>query len=268
MWCLHLFQRPPHRPLLCGTRSFWTIFPPVLIPSVQLDGFTTGASLPDAFTDATGSSITNRRDIGIFRDATATGTEPVDAGVTIDQQFVFNQATSGGSVNFGFMIQNDYDTAISGANGNAFTNGLGLTSNGVIASGFYTYYVMDLDASSDPGYAVTFTVFGATNDDYARATKTTSGGAELLEFSMKDFQGDLNGDFATTAVGGKGGFVGWTDVTAFGYNVDSTGAGGSFVLNEVYATIPEPGSMLAFAGLFGGVGIVRFRRRRAARKTA
>ena len=121
---------------------------------------------------------------------------------------------------------------------------------------------------ADSGFEVSFTVFGDEKTDYATATKTTSGGAELLKFSIQDFQGNLKGDFATTAVGGKGGFIGWTDVTAYSINVNAAGAGASFVLNEVYATIPEPASVLAFAGLFGGAGLVRFRRRRAARENA
>jgi hypothetical protein len=236
-----------------------------------IDGFTTGSALPDIATDATGSSITNRRDMAIFRDATASGTEPVNAAVQAGQ-FTYTQDTSGGSVGFGAMLQNDYADAITGGGGNVYSNGLNLTGNGVIASAGYSRYVLDLDAATDAGFTVTFTVFGATTADYAQSTKVTSGGAELLTFDIwKDFQSDLFGDFATNPLSGKSGMAAqptWADVTGFGINIDAQAAGANFVLNETYATIPEPGSMLAMAGLFGGAGLVGFRRKRAAKKAA
>ncbi|HBV63789.1 MAG TPA: hypothetical protein DEF45_12285, partial [Rhodopirellula sp.] len=131
---------------------------------------------------------------------------------------------------------------------------------------------IELDAASEAGFDVTFTVFGADAADSAFATKTNAGGAELLRFDRSDFYGTQTGLFDTTPIPGKAAsqssILTWSDVYAYAISVDGAGAGGTFQMNEVYATIPEPSSMLAMAGLFGGAGILRFRRRRSAKKTA
>ena len=227
--------------------------------------------------EVTSDSITGRRDLLMGRSPGGTDVLSLSAipgGLTL--------SSSGTNVGINMIIQNDWGTTPNGAGtfpsdpqgslntGDVISNGLDMAGSSIIAENGFSKFVLDIDATA--GYVVEFSVLGADarneisvlEGSYATASKTTSGGAELLEFDLSDFD-VKEGTFGTDILAGKVAFT-WANV--YGYAISVSGAGvtgsSSFTINEVYATIPEPGSMLAMAGLFGGAGLFGFRRKRAA----
>jgi len=240
-----------------------------ILTNVEASGTATAAGLPDVGGTSTSDSITGRRDLAIFRDASIGGAADFARSNVTGNSFSFNVANS---LNAFAWIQNDYGTPYGNTSSNTLASELNLTGAAPIdplsTSEIASAYVIDV-TSATAGIDVTFSVWGATDNDFATATvQTTAGGAEELRFDLVDFT-DKNGLFATNVSAGKGSFT-WSSVT--GYSIQlSTGSGtftGGFEASEVFATIPEPGSMLAMAGLFGGAGLVGFRRKRAAKKAA
>ncbi|MDB4540218.1 PEP-CTERM sorting domain-containing protein [bacterium] len=228
--------------------------------------------------EVTSDSITGRRDLLMER--SSGGTDVLSLSATPGGLTLSSSGTNVGNI---LMIQNDWGTTPNGANtfssgnpqgsinsGGGISNGLDMAGSSIIAENGFSKFVLDIDATA--GYVVEFSVLGADarneisvlKGSYATAAKTTSGGAELLEFDLSDF--DIKeGTFGTDILDGKVAFT-WANV--YGYAISVSGAGvtgaSSFTISEVYATIPEPGSMLAMVGLFGGAGLFGFRRKRAA----
>ena len=228
---------------------------------VSANNTATAAGLPDIGGTATVDSVTGRRDLAIFRDATLSASDVVSANVT-GGQYLLEVVNSTGAA---AIIQNDYGLAFGAGSANTLTSELDLAAGTPISNGM-SAYVIDVDAATVAGFDVTFTVWGASALDFASTTvQTSAGGAEELRWNLTDFT-DKNGSFATDILQGKGSFT-WSDVTGYTISIDGP-VNGAFVANEVFATIPEPGSMLAMAGLFSGAGLVGFRRKRAAKKAA
>jgi hypothetical protein len=228
---------------------------------LTISGATTSGGLPDAGGTVTTDSITGRRDLAYFKEATIS-----TDSVTVDVrggQYTFSSAAAQNGFAY---IQNDYGLSYGLGSSQTLLAELDLTGASIIGAG-KSAYIIDLDSTSDAGFEVQFTVWGNNAADFATsAVQTTAGGVEELRFDLDDFT-DKNGLFATNVLAGKTQFT-WSDV--YGYTISvSSGSGvftGDFVANEVFATIPEPGSMLAMAGLFGGAGLVGFRRKRALKK--
>ncbi len=236
-------------------------------PIVDADGFGTAAGLPDGFGTVTGDSVTGRRDIGVFRDGTGGGGSDFVAGQVTGGNFV---VTAANSPNATVWLQNDYGTAYSNSSSNTKLSELDLTGASaidVLGSEGMSAYVIDV-VSATAGMDVTFTVWGSASngDDYASATLTTSGSAEELRFDLIDFT-DKGGAFATNVYGGKEFFT-WSTVTAYSIAISggSSSFTGGFTASEVFTTVPEPGSMLAMLGLFGGSGLIGYRRRKSVKK--
>ncbi len=230
---------------------------------LTIAGATTAGGLPDAGGTVTTDSITGRRDLAYYKEGTITSDS-----VTVDVrggQYTFNSANAENGFAY---IQNDYGISYGTGSTQSLLAELDLTGASIIGAGM-SAYVIDVDSTTDAGFDVQFTVWGNDAANYATsAVQTTAGGAEELRFDLSDFT-DKNGLFATNILPGKVAFT-WSDVYAYTISISSGSSAftGDFVANEVYATIPEPGSMLAMAGLFGGAGLVGFRRKRAAKKAA
>ena len=241
------------------------------ITNVRAEGTATAAGLPSlGGTDAalTTDSVTGRRDLAVFRDGSFSTSDFIDADVDAGQYSL----EINNSLNAAARIQNDYAVNFGATSTEDLTSALDLTGatriDGIPStSEVITGYVIDVAAGTDAGFDVTFTVWGDNDADYATsAVQTTTGGAETLRFDLVDFT-DKNGLFATNVASGKAYFT-WSDVYAYTISL-STGSSaftGSFEAASVYGTIPEPSSMLALAGLFGGAGIAGFRRKRKVKK--
>ena len=214
-------------------------------------------------------SITGNRDGGLFKNSGSISS-------TISSTIEINTSANPGQMKYtddtnfnvagterGFILQNDYGDELTSLDPTVDYEG-----GAVIAPSWYSKFVIDVAAVTGP-FEVTFTVLGADDGsggtmNYAKATETVTS-AGLVDFDIQDFT--KFGDFATTTPTGQS-WINWADVQGFAINAVTTTSGGSITFNEVYATIPEPGSMLAMAGLFGGAGLIGIRRRRQLKKNA
>ena len=220
-----------------------------------------------AFPSTNSPGITNRRDMGLNYDPSAASGQnnaTISVPGTGSLTYTDNSGLGTGS-QVGFALQYDYGD-IMASPVNPLT-GLNTGSPTSTISAGYSKFVIDLGTVNGT-FDLTFYVMGATASDYATATTTVNGSDSnsLLEFDRVDFYSDLNGSFANL-------LNPWTywapSVTSFGVTAFTPTSlnTNSIQFNEIYATIPEPSSMLAMAGLFGGAGLVGFRRKRAAKKT-
>lgn len=215
-----------------------------------------------------GSSITNRRDAALFKSPVLSSDGRITSEITIGGDILtFTDDPNGNSGSdpvgsaTGFVVQNDYGLGMTASDP---LTGLDTGTPTQTISAGMSRFVIDLgDVTAD--FELTFTVFGDTVADYATATKTVGSGDTNGEvfFERTDFYSDLNGDFNNKL----NDWTYWAPyVTSFAVTGSTTTSGGSIQFAEIYATIPEPGSMLAMAGLFGGAGLLGFRRRRSAKK--
>ena len=216
-----------------------------------------------------GSSITNRRDAALFKspvltDGRITSELTIGGGImTFKDDPNGNSGSDPAGSPSGFVVQNDYGLGMTASD---VLTGLDTGSPTATISAGMSRFVIEL-ATVTEDFELTFTVIGDTSADFATATTTVTASDSNSDifFDRQDFYGDLNGDFTNN-------LNPWTywasSVTSFGITGSSTVNGASIAFNEVYATIPEPGSMLAMAGLFGGAGVVGFRRRRSVKKTS
>ncbi len=232
------------------------------------DGKTLSSDAAGLF--AGSSSITGRRDQGLFKSPVATTGNIVTSENTISGGvFTFtddpnsNSGSNPAGAPSGFVLQTDYLLGMSAAD---VLTGVDTGDPTQTIAAWYSRFVIDLGTVTED-FDITFTVIGDTVADYATATKTVGSSDSNGEvfFQRTDFYGDLNGAFNDN-------LNDWTKwapyVTSFGITASTTVSGGSIQFNEVYATTPEPGSMLAMAGLFGGAGLVGFRRRRSTKKNS
>ncbi len=245
--------------------------------SVVLDDFSnnvtfnlTSGTGQGSYSFATENSpgITGRRDISLLY---ATSGSYSGSGAEINSagngSFTYSDVAGLGTAPTGFANQYDYGTLMNGIDP---LTGLDTGTPTATLASYWSKYVLDLGTIVGT-YDVTFFVMGDTAADYATASQIVNAGDSdsLVEFDRQDFYDDLNGDFDNPLAGAS--WITWAPyVTSFGFTVTTATSTNtnSFELNEVYATIPEPSSMLAMAGLFGGAGLVGFRRKRAARKIA
>ena len=214
-------------------------------------------------------SITGNRDGGLFKNSGSINSA-ISSTLEINTPGNPGQMKYTDLTNFnvagtqrGFILQNDY-----GAELTSLVPTADYVGGAVIAPSWYSKFVIDVAAVTG-SFEVTFTVLGADDGsggttNYAEATETVTS-AGLVDFDIHDFT--KFGDFATTTPTGQS-WINWADVQGFAVNAVTTTSGGSITFNGVYATIPEPGSMLAMAGLFGGAGLIGIRGRRQAKRDA
>ena len=168
-------------PPLYGTPSVLDDFDTDILTTVNSNGTGTSAGLPDVGGTVTSDSITGRRDIGVFRDATLGGTNDfAEANV---QSGAFSRLSIANSPNATAWLQNDYGTPFGNSSSNNLLSEVDLTgASGIISQGFSDLRQLT-SKSATAGIDVTFTVWGDTTSDYATSdTQTTAGGAELLHF--------------------------------------------------------------------------------------
>ena len=226
------------------------------------------ASNTYGFATANSPGITGRRDMGMsYNPSGASGSNNATISVPGGTGgLTYNDNNGLGTGTVGFALQYDYADAMTSAVDPL--TGLDTGSPTATVSAGYSSYVIDLGTVTGT-FDLTFYVMGDTAADYATAstTVTAADSNSLLEFTRNDFYGDLNGTFTNNLTN----WIHWApNVTSFGVTAFTPASlnTNTIQFSEVYATIPEPGSLLAMAGLFGGAGLVGFRRKRAAKKAA